>query len=85
MRVSCPVCASHSFTVLSTPPEAMCLSSGLKHTLVTPAVCPLRVRASCPVWASQTFTVWSPLPEARRLLSAEKATLPFLPPARITS
>ena len=47
--------ASHTFTVLSSLAEARRLPSGLKHTLVTYLVCPLRVRATCPVTASCTF------------------------------
>ena len=33
------------------------LPSGLKATLSTEPVCPLKVRSSWPVWASHTFTV----------------------------
>src|SRR5207253_1292979 len=51
------------------------LPSGLKATLVTALVWPLRVRASWPVAASHTFTVWSHEPLARRLPSGLKATL----------
>ena len=35
-----PVAASHTFTVLSWPPETMCLQSGLYATLRTTCVCP---------------------------------------------
>jgi hypothetical protein len=73
--VSCPVCASHTFTRPSPLPEAMRLPSGLNATLVTEPMCPLRVRVSCPVCASHTFTRPSPLPEAMRLPSELNATL----------
>ena len=55
------------------------LPSGLKHTLLTALLCPLRVRASRPVAASHTFTVLSPLAEARRLPSGLKHTLKTAP------
>src|ERR1700731_4298597 len=70
-----PLAASHTFTVASELPEASRLPSGLKHTLLTAFVCPLRVRTTWPVAASHTFTVLSQLPEASRLPSGLKHTL----------
>src|SRR5262245_40829570 len=85
VRVSCPVCASHTFTsqgvyclLFSSHlplPEAIRLPSAENATHKTWPVCPLRVRASCPVCASHTFTVLSSLAETMRLPSAENATL----------
>ena len=49
VRISWPVAASHTFTVLSQLPVAMRLPSGLNATLLTRPVCPLRVRISWPV------------------------------------
>src|SRR5262249_11927365 len=49
--------------------------SGLKTTLSTLPVCPLRVRISRPEVASQSFTVWSPLPLTICLPSGLKAAL----------
>src|SRR5262249_21886957 len=49
--------------------------SGLKQTVLTSEVCPLRLRASWLVCASQTFTVRSSLALARRLPSGLKHTL----------
>jgi hypothetical protein len=72
---SWPVAASHTFTVWSKLAEARRRPSGLKQTLVTPSVCPSRVRISGPVAASQTFTIWSLLAEARRRPSGLKHTL----------
>ena len=54
------------------------MPSGLNATLLTPPVCPLRVRVSCPVAASHTFTVPSQLAEASRLPSGLNATLETL-------
>ena len=48
VRVSWPVAASQTFTVPSTLAEAIRLPSGLNATLLTPSVCPLRVRISSP-------------------------------------
>src|SRR5262249_5323496 len=56
VRVYCPVCASHTLTVVSALPEARRLPSGENATLQTTWVCPLRVRVSLPVCASHTFT-----------------------------
>ena len=75
VRVSWPVAASHTFTVLSPLAEASRWPSGLNATLLTSSVCPLRVRVSWPVAASHTFTVPSRLAEARRLPSGLNATL----------
>src|SRR5207253_1138009 len=72
---SWPVTALHTFTVLSSEPLARRVPSGLKATLLTPAVCPLSMRVSWPVAASHIFTVPSPEPLARRLPSGLKATL----------
>ena len=46
-RISWPLSASHTFTVLSWLPLTMRLPSGLNATLMTAPVCPLRVRISC--------------------------------------
>src|SRR5262249_44134712 len=75
VRVSCPVCASHTVTVWSLLPDTIRLPSAENATLLTVLVCPLRVSASCPVCASHTFTVWSSLPDTIRLPSAENATM----------
>src|SRR5262249_34927510 len=48
---SCPLYASHSLSVLSSPPVARVWPSGLKATQVTLAVCPWRVARSCPLCA----------------------------------
>src|SRR5262245_60596795 len=56
-----PVCAFHTFSVLSWLPLTMRLPSGLNATLVTLYVCPLRVSISSPVSASHTFSVLSSL------------------------
>ena len=68
--------ASQSQTLM-TPPrldEASRRPSGLKATLVTPLVWPVRVRRSCPVATSQTVMIPSKLPEASRRPSGLKAT-----------
>ena len=75
VRVSCPVAASHSFTVPSPLAEASRLPSGLNATSQTPLVCPLKVSVSCPIRASHTLTVPSELAEAIRLPSGLNATL----------
>ncbi len=77
--------ASQTFTVLSSLPLANRFPSGLKATLQTLPVCPLRVRVSRPVAASHTYTVRSPLPLAIRLPSGQNATLPtqFLCPRKV--
>src|SRR5438552_3396058 len=55
VSVSCPVCASHTFTSpglfsqCSPLPDTIRLPSGENATLRTRLVCPLRVSASCPV------------------------------------
>ena len=56
-------------TMLSRPPLAIPLPSGLNATLVTERVWALRVRVSSPLVASQSFTVLSLLPLAIRLPS----------------
>ena len=59
VRGSSGLMASRSQTLM-TPPrldEASRRPSGLKATLVTPLVWPVRVRRSCPVATSQTVTV----------------------------
>src|SRR5437660_4209441 len=61
---SCPVVASQTRTILSSPPEAIRLPSGENATLWTRSSCPLNVSNSLPVRASQTLTVWSQLAEA---------------------
>src|SRR5436190_1624557 len=66
--------ASHTFTVLSHEALARRLPSGLKHTPLTSAVCPVRVTACWPVAASHTFTVPSAEALARRLPSWLKLT-----------
>src|SRR5262245_12205348 len=60
-----------------TPPrleEASRRPSGLKATLVTPLVWPVRVCRGWPVATSQTVIIPSPLPEASRRPSGRKAT-----------
>src|SRR5580700_4431615 len=82
-----PESASHTFTDPSCDDEARRLPSGLKHTLTTMFVCPLRVRACWPVTASHTFTVMSFDAEARRLPSGLKHT-PYtgvMYPLRVTT
>src|SRR5262249_3226783 len=82
---------SQIFTVRP-PPEARCLPSGLKATLLTSTVgkkgtvslvfcplCPSQDRSSFPLWASHTFTVLSLEPLPRRFQSGLKATLASLP------
>src|SRR5262249_35466900 len=89
-----PGCPSHTFTspqdrttlpsFRSTPSLALAMRvpSGLKATLVTSRVCPLRARTSWPVCKSHTFTSpgvseWkeSPEPLTMRLPLGLKATL----------
>ena len=53
VRASWPVVASQTFTVWSPLAEARRLPSGLKATLATPLVCPLRVTCPCCVCAFQ--------------------------------
>ena len=65
----------HLHRLVPTAGEDACWPSGLKATLLTASVCPLRVRTSWPVCASHTFTVLSSLPLTRRLPSGLKATL----------
>src|SRR5262249_36516467 len=65
--------ASHTFTVLSSLPEAMRLPSGLNATPLTHSVCPLRVRSSLPVAASPTSTGVSPLPAPTRMPTGRSA------------
>src|SRR5262245_30576186 len=61
--------ASHILTVPSSEALARRLPSGLKHTLRTLPVCPLRDSASWPVCASHTWTVRPARALARRLPS----------------
>src|SRR5262245_1827893 len=46
VSTSCPVCASHIFTVVSSLPDTMHLPSGLKHTQLTVPVCPFSTISS---------------------------------------
>ena len=62
VRVSRPLAASQTFSVVSQLPETIRLPSGLKATLQIPPGCPWSVRVSWPVAASQTFSVLSALP-----------------------
>src|SRR5206468_10179113 len=55
-RISRPVAASQTFTVLSAPPVTIRLPSGLTATLVRAPVWPLRAKVSCPVATSQILT-----------------------------
>src|SRR5262249_32345832 len=94
VSISCPVCASHTFTspqnlpvFLSTAPplpEVMRLPSALNATLVTALVCALRVSISCPVCPSHTFTAPSPppppLPPPPRPFPSPRARTPPLRP-----
>src|SRR5229473_1716559 len=68
-----------NLTVLSQEALARRLPSGLKATLCTQLVCPLRESSSWPVCASHTFTspglLNSPPPETMRLPSGLNATL----------
>jgi hypothetical protein len=49
--------ASHSFTVLSSEPDASSFPSGLQATLKTDSPCPSKVDSSLPVDASHSLTV----------------------------
>src|SRR5262249_6793930 len=84
VRSSWPVSAFQTLTVLSSPVLARRLPSGLKTTLWTRSVWPLRVRISSPVPASHTFTspglLDSPPALASRLPSGLKTTLKTSPP-----
>jgi hypothetical protein len=70
-----PVARFHTLMVLSSLPEASVLPSGLKLTLLTDAVCPVRVVIGLPVARFQTLMVLSALPEASVLPSGLKLTL----------
>ena len=72
--ISSPVAASHTFTVLSSLPEARRVPSWLNATAVTIKEWPLSVRTSSPVAVSHTFTALSPPAEARRVPSGLNAT-----------
>ena len=74
VRMSAPVAASHSFSVLSTLPDSTRAPSGENATEATQSECPSKVRMSSPVAASQSFNVLSPLPESTCFPSGENAT-----------
>src|SRR5262249_4717294 len=52
-----PICTSHTRAVPSWLPVRAVLPSGLKHTLVSRCVCPLRVASSWPVSASHSRAI----------------------------
>ena len=56
---SVPVCASHTFAVLSRLPVTIRVPSGLNDTLSTTLVCPFSTTSGEPVRVSQTFAVLS--------------------------
>ena len=66
---------SHKRTVLSIPPLASVTPSGLNATLLTGAVCPVRVAMCAPVAIFQSRMVLSSPPLARINPSGLKATL----------
>lgn len=67
--------ASHSLIVSSNDPEAICVPSGEKATLLTLSSCPRRVAISSRVASSHSLIVLSLDPEASCVPSGEKATL----------
>ena len=69
-----PVAADHRRMVLSHDPEAIVWPSGLKATLVTQPVWPLRVDSTSPEAVDQRRTVASCEAEASVLPSGLKAT-----------
>jgi hypothetical protein len=64
-RISRPLAASHSRSVLSVEPEAMCRPSGEKTTDCTESVWPSKRRISRPLAASHSRSVLSIEPEKR--------------------
>src|ERR1044071_10431727 len=76
---------SHSFTVLSSLPEARVRPSGENATDLRGSACPLSVMISVWLCTSHSFTVLSALAEARVRPSGEKATdhTPALCPSRV--
>ena len=73
--MGCQLLASHTRTVLSSPPDTSCRPSGLNATAGTAASCPRRTPTSRPVAASHNRMVLSSLPEAMRVPSGLNATL----------
>ena len=75
VRVSCPVAASHTFTVPSRLAEASRLPSGLNATLVDTAGVPLEGEGFLPGRGVPHLHRPVPLAEASRLPSGLNATL----------
>ena len=63
MVLRAPVPASHSLILQSTLPEAMVEPQGLKATLVTLSVCPIKVLLN---EESHSLILWFLLPDAKR-------------------
>ena len=74
VRISCPLAASHSLSVLSELPESRRVPSGENATEVTASECPSKVRISRPLAASHSLSVLSSLPDSTRVPSGENAT-----------